>query len=1554
MNRIFKVKWNSYLQTFIVCSELAKTHFSISSSSKPKRKKIAAYSDKSKVFTLSALLLGLFSLNNAMAYKINDDGTTNNNSTSVAIGSSKANPASAVEKSIAIGPNAEAHNLNSGGMARGAVAIGKGALTRVSGAIAIGDGAYSHGDSAVAIGVDANTTGVYTMAIGTKATSLNGQAIGAKSNAGYYAVAVGLEANASGTHSVAVGKAAKAEDHYSIAMGWDALSNSMNSLALGVLSKATNKGAIAIGRDSKSGGSAAMALGYASEASGDGSIAQGYFAKAMGSSSVALSSNANASGQHSVALGSGANALAYNSYAIGVNTKSLAGSSLAVGTNANASASNALALGTNTNASADSALALSTSANANGTRSVALGYNTKASESQAVAIGVGANASANDALAFGTNANATIGSSVALGTNSVTTDTLTQASAGTTSYASGQVSNITYKSFAGAKPISVLSVGNVGKERRIQNVAAGLIAEKSTDAINGSQLYFTQNALGNVGNSVVTNLGGNAKMNQDGNITFTNIGGTGKDTIHEAIQFATTAVKSGKNTKVDQTPNKNEYTVNAWDTTVSAQNNGGLTLTPAIDDTNMTRAYALSINTDNKTIQINKEGKLEVINSNDAVVQPENYFHVNTGDATQSAGDATTNKGTVDAKGGASAKNALAAGVNAKAKGENAIAIGLDSTAEKLSSIAIGKKSNAVGSESVAVGLEAKSDGWRTVAIGYQAETTVESANAIGNQAKATNWGATALGTIAKAVGTNSSALGNNAHANGAFGTAVGTSSVASGAYSTALGTLSNAVAYGTIGTGLHSYAGKKDAIATGSYSVASGLSSIATGAKAGAYGNLSMAMGSDAKADDDQSIAVGANSRAISAYSMAMGSNALTMAEGALALGHDAFVGSSLELEEATLDYFTKLDEYYSNERVLAHTSPSASTYNDLKAKSTTLAAELAVLKEKYTQAASASETENAVAIGAYSQAMHKEALALGSYSTTEAPLAAIPATVNGITYSDFAGNNPLATVSVGSKDKERKIINVAAGRIAKDSTDAINGSQLYLTQHALGNVGNSVVTNFGGNAKMNQDGNITFTNIGGTGKNTIHEAIQFATTAVKSGKNTKVDQTPNKNEYTVNAWDTTVSAQNNSGLTLTPTIDVTNMTRAYALSINTDNETIKVENGTLVVKKEAIDSNTITEVAQGDNIVVSGGNEVNGKRVYTVAVAKDVDLNTIKVNKALNVGNVTINQAGINAGNQKVTGVADGDISAQSKDAVNGSQLHKVINDFNTNVAASKTEVKAGTNVTSVTSTAGGNGQSVYTVNADGASVSAGSDAITVAKGVKDANNVTNYSVDLAEKTKADVQKGVDAHTTVTNKGLTFAGDSGSTEAKKLGSTVKVKGDRNITTLASSDTVNVKLNEDISVKSVKAGNTLVNNDGVTVHNKATGKSVRLTSNGLNNGGHRVTHIADGREDTDAVNVRQLKQVDNNVRHLDAKVNRVDHKLRAGIAQAGAMANIPQVTRSGASGVGVGVANYRGESAVSVGYSRLSDNGKHIIKGSVSVDSSGFGMAGAGYMYQW
>ncbi|MGN6738251.1 hypothetical protein ACTHT4_11525, partial [Neisseria sp. P0022.S007] len=115
---------------------------------------------------------------------------------------------------------------------------------------------------------------------------------------------------------------------------------------------------------------------------------------------------------------------------------------------------------------------------------------------------------------------------------------------------------------------------------------------------------------------------------------------------------------------------------------------------------------------------------------------------------------------------------------------------------------------------------------------------------------------------------------------------------------------------------------------------------------------------------------------------------------------------------------------------------------------------------------------------------------------------------------------------------------------------------------------------------------------------------------------------------------------------------------------------------------------------------------------------------------------------------------------------------------------------------------------------------------------------------------------QKGVDAKTTVDTKGLTFNGDSGSTNIEKLGSTVTVAGDDNITTEAQDDKVTVKLNKDLVVDSVKAGDTTVNNDGVKV---AGGPSV--TKAGINAAGNKITNVAAGSDDTDAVNYSQLKQ---------------------------------------------------------------------------------------------
>ena len=239
-----------------------------------------------------------------------------------------------------------------------------------------------------------------------------------------------------------------------------------------------------------------------------------------------------------------------------------------------------------------------------------------------------------------------------------------------------------------------------------------------------------------------------------------------------------------------------------------------------------------------------------------------------------------------------------------------------------------------------------------------------------------------------------------------------------------------------------------------------------------------------------------------------------------------------------------------------------------------------------------------------------------------------------------------------------------------------------------------------------------------------------------------------------------------------------------------------------------------------------------------------------------------------------RQLINLAPGNVSGTSTDAINGSQLYsafKAIEAVNLTTAGNTgtgavnlaTQSLNITGSNGLTTVATGNGievkiddatrkkiDAVSSAKEVSASVSNGSTAVSVTpNGTTNANGVevTDYAVDLSQATKDDIQKGVNANTTVTTKGLTFNGDSGSTNVEKLGSTVAIKGDdENITTEASGDEVKVKLNKDIKVNSVTAGDTVLNNDGVKV-----GDDVALTKDGLKAGDTTINNdglkIADG-----------------------------------------------------------------------------------------------------------
>jgi autotransporter adhesin len=315
----------------------------------------------------------------------------------------------------------------------------------------------------VAVGTGAKATNSYDVAVGSGAVAAGN---GAATN---MATAIGSGAQANNAGAIAIGDASnggvKASGRDSVAIGTGAAASADDTVALGSQAVATQTNATALGNNSNASGVSSMAVGDGARASNIYATAVGYNANASGSNTLALGANATASGSLTAngAPGSGF------AIAIGSKANSAGSSSMAIGGNALATVTKALALGDTAHATAERAIAIGADANGSAYGVVALGMASNASKTNAVAIGNGARAAAN------------VGD-VALG-------------AGATTSAVAATQNVTVGgntyAVAGGNPNSTVSVGASGNERSITNVAAGRVSATSTDAVNGSELYAT-------------------------------------------------------------------------------------------------------------------------------------------------------------------------------------------------------------------------------------------------------------------------------------------------------------------------------------------------------------------------------------------------------------------------------------------------------------------------------------------------------------------------------------------------------------------------------------------------------------------------------------------------------------------------------------------------------------------------------------------------------------------------------------------------------------------------------------------------------------------------------------------------------------------------------------------------------------------------------------------------------------------------------------------------------------------------------------------------------
>ena len=555
-----------------------------------------------------------------------------------------------------------------------------------------------------------------------------------------------------------------------------------------------------------------------------------------------------------------------------------------------------------------------------------------------------------------------------------------------------------------------------------------------------------------------------------------------------------------------------------------------------------------------------------------------------------------------------------------------------------------------------------------------------------------------------------------------------------------------------------------------------------------GATAVNSIAIGPDAKSSAVNGVSLGnnatsnfSNSTAIGFATHANGGNATAVGTNAKAVTNSTALGSNTDAKELGVAIGHTASSAYAGVATGANANVSGiygiAIGNNANASEQ---ASIAIGKGAVGTAA------DGVAIGSSANATVQNSVALGKDSVAGGNV--FGGTAHEAAFKNDTGvsenkqfkaglaNNSLGAVSVGKEGFERQIQNVGAGRVTANSTDAINGSQLYTV---LTYSGFNVQQNGTSKSRINnngfvnfKDGNLTTVNVTDAENGTIVK-FDVNTTNITTNTTTGNATATNPNNIAT-AGDVTDAINKVRNMPITFTGNTGSAVKKLGESLGI------VGDGTDITS--TADANNVTFTLNKSTAVTAGDN----KAVTSGAV--DTAIKAINLTTAGNTGAGEVNLAtqSLNiTGSNGLTTVATGNgIEVKIDDATR----QKI------DAASSAKEVSASVS----------NGSSAVSVTANGTTKNA------------DGVDVTDYAVDLSQETKDDIQKGVDANTTVTTKGLTFTGTTGSTTVKKLGESVEISGDDNITTEATDNKVQIKLKKDITVDSVTAGDTKIDKDGL------------------------------------------------------------------------------------------------------------------------------------------
>ena len=918
---------------------------------------------------------------------------------------------------------------------------------------------------------------------------------------------------------------------------------------------------------------------------------------------------------------------------------------------------------------------------------------------------------------------------------------------------------------------------------------------------------------------------------------------------------------------------------------------------------------------------------------------------------------------TVGVNSEASGSNSAAIGLGSKATKTDTIAMGTNSQATEINTTALGAYAEATNQYGVAVGADAYSIGQRAIAIGVHTsekemkkfyddpnklreslnyDSTIKSNitdQAVISELTNATQGETKLAELIKddarlkqlipdqkkrdafiayaksvaearatldkqkALYPNNPELARLGFANpfGATGgqaVAIGNESLASGAYSVALGAESKATNYASIATG---YKAK-----------ATGEQALANGFAAEAGGNYSLAIGTAAKVEEssqtERSIAIGYGAQSKVGLSIAIGAGAKndSIKQGspfhsaATAIGYDSYTGG---VGSVALGNLAKANVDHKNYGIALGTGSIA---NGTRAVSIGTNAETG--GENSTAVGDRAKT-----IGIYSTALGATSLAWGHYSI------AIGTQVDQQGRNTAYGTRGFGSMAIGLYTYSHGIYSIAQGQEAR----ANYNSSIALGYQSQANAVKSIA--MGDNAQTTGVNSVA---LGPSAMATFDSTVALGDNSLANTKSDVIGFDPLGYASTAyNATKPETLLKDMSTVLSTEKLEAYNNLRAKIIELDEKifsyNEILKVsEYDRLYGKTEDIRnkaSETTTKIRKNRDDAIAAK-----KLALAEIQANYNDANTWRSSAgAVSVGNSDL---GIT---RQITNVAAG---SEDTDAVNVAQLKALA-------------------TAPVLFYNGG--------SSSGANFNIGTQLGTPF-------NLTNLRFSFGNGLKASLQKDgnnnqvlfmeLDSDAIKTNPDLKGQNGRDGRDGKDGQNGRDGRDGRDGNSLTPNDIVNVK--------EVHTGNTVMNTNGVTI-NKG-GKTVSITENGLDNGENKVVNVAAGEisaTSKEAVNGQQLYETNQSVaqntrsiNQLNNRMDEVDRRGRRGVAIAGAMGLLPQPHTSGRSSISTATTHYRGEQALAVGYSRLADNGKHIVKFSGASNMSGKKdvMVGAAYGYEW